>query len=362
MAIKNYCVVLAMLNDVFYSGDDKQFARVMKHIELENPNQKFLSQLQDVYENQDAEGLGYLLLAENKKNANGFWTIMAGIKNFVKIYPEIRNAYLGALAAIFVNELNKKEFFAKLIDVLAQLRIYEDYEFMEAFSEQVGLRLGVEINLIPSHQMPKGDWFAELYKTLANCKYVLVSLSMLEHAFYDGSEAQFEAWMEHLRMFYHNDELVNALKELYGDCSGDDDEDDEEYDYAEEVTNLFRTMATDAAEVFWSQCEANTERLETLDEADLCDLRRVVVDVFADMVYDAHLQNFDVYGRMANLLSLWHNCIDGAFVHDVCDCVPEEKSDWFLATLDKIIKGGEDIVEISDSLHDFVCSQKPECN
>ncbi len=359
-AIKNYSVTLAMMNDVFFSGDNKQFAKVLKHIELENSDKEFLRQLEDVYENQDGEGLGYLLLAENQKNAKTFWTLMAGIENFAEVYPKIRNAYMGALAAIYVNELNKEEFFGNLIDVVSKLRIYENYEFWDEFSQQVSARLGVEINLISQNNMQQGDWFVELYKTLVSCKYILVSLSMLEHAFYEGSEAQFEAWNAQLRVFYHHDELVDALKDLFDNSSLDEDND--EFKYTEELTNLFSSMAIETANVFFNKCESNTKRLETLGEADLVDLQRIVADVFADMVYDLHLQKFDVYGRMAKLLNLWCNCIDADFVREICNNVPSDKEYLFLATLRKVTNSSGGRVELSDLLTEFVQSQKPDCN
>ena len=71
--IKTYCTALAFLKDVFYYGDEDLFANALHHIELENPNAKFLTQLQNMHQDQDAEGLAYLLLAENQKMVDSFF-------------------------------------------------------------------------------------------------------------------------------------------------------------------------------------------------------------------------------------------------------------------------------------------------
>lgn len=367
VAVRTYVISLTMLKDVFYVGDKPQFDKVLKHIELENSDAKFLQNLQNAYKYQDAEALAYLLLAENKKITDDFFAFMSEIRNFIDVWPKIRNAYLSALYAVYLNQLNKEEFFGKLNDTVSKLRIYEDEAFLGVFYEQISTTLGVEITLSIKGVAPKGDWFVELFRILTNCKYTLVNLGMLEHALYGGDDAQFEAWKNHLQVFYHNDELVEAIAQLRESVFNEDndDEDDEngnEHSYADEITNLFRTMASDVAKIFFDQCMENTKYLETLDDGDLFELENLVDNVFADMAYDEHLQAFDLYERMAKLLCKWQGFVDPEFVKNICARVPNEKSFLFITTLSKL-ETGSCKVKIDDKLLQiFYQSQRPEDN
>ena len=209
--IKTYCTALALLKDVFYYGDEDLFANALHHIKLENPNAKFLTQLQNMHQDQDAEGLAYLLLAENQKMVDSFLGLMAKIDNMAEVWPKIRMSYLDALMALYINQINTQDFLQRFLNVLAETRIYENQEFWEVFAPQIAERLGVELLVDAKDDPQTRDWYVELCNVVVRCKYVLVSLGMLEHAFYDGADEYFNVWQNQLQEFYVNQQKNATL-------------------------------------------------------------------------------------------------------------------------------------------------------
>ena len=374
--IKTYCMALALLKDVFYYGDKDLFDNVLRHIELENPNAKFLAQLQDVYQNQDAEGLAYLLLAENQKMVDSFLGLMAEIDNMAEVWPKIRMSYLDALSAVGVNQIDKQNFLQRFLNVLATTRIYENQEFWEVFAPQIAERLGVELFVTSEDEPQTRDWYVDLCNVVVRCKYVLVTLGMLEHAFYDGVDEYFKVWQNQLQEFYVDQQKMQLLDQLRNqalDKSGDDedadddDDDDAGDDYNQEAisnqaTAIFHAIAEENAEDCFKQCLKNSRNLASLDDADLFSLEKLVDDVFADMTYDEHLRGFDVYGKMANLLCKWQKYISKDFVADICARVPDEKEYLFYTTLQKYQTGAVEVKVDDQLLRIFYQSQNPDAN
>ena len=370
--IKTYCTALALLKDVFYYGDEDLFANALRHIELENPNAKFLTQLQNMHQDQDAEGLAYLLLAENKKMVDSFLGLMAKIDNMAEVWPKIRMSYLDALMALYINQINTQDFLQRFLNVLAETRIYENQEFWEVFAPQIAERLGVELLVDAKDDPQTRDWYVDLCNVVVRCKYVLVSLGMLEHAFYDGADEYFNVWQNQLQEFYVNQQKMQLLAQLRNqviDESDDEDydEDDDGEDYNQETisnqaTAIFHSIAEEITADCFEQCLKNSKNLAYLDDADLLSLEKLIDDVFADMTYDEHLQGFDLYGKMAKLLCKWQKYISKDFVVGICARVPDEKEYLFYTTLQKYQTGALEVKVDDGLLRIFYQSQNPDAN
>lgn len=334
----------ASIKVTIFDASEEQFFMQLKRLKKLGIPIEVLRQFESCKDNADEEMLAYLLVAEIKKLTDKFFKVFEEVDDFIKIWPEIKNAFVNALLAIATNNAKDSIFIQRIFDGANVHKLYADMEFAIQFSEILSEILQMEIRfeienedgLVKSVEEDDGevDEVTVFQNKINAICFGLHCLTEVHYAFDYADDEHFNMWVSVFDGVYPTENFINQMN-VYRNA---ETEDEEALTALNEMLNAyFLGLQKKMFAEFFKTCNEFTKELQHLDEADIGFISDITLAGFGAIMMADYAESKNIE-KMADIIMKWWNWVDDSFLYDLSAYIPNNKAFAFINSFNEKLK------------------------